>query len=159
MEAVMLIGIQASGKTTFYQQRFFATHVRISLDLLGTRERESAVLDTCLRIQQRFVIDNTNVTAAERARYILPSRAAKFRVIGYFFKPDRKAAFARNLSRTERERIPAAGFFGTLKRLEPPKRSEGFDHLYRVWILRPGEFGIEAWDAPSRAMDIAHRLP
>jgi hypothetical protein len=112
--------------------------VRISLDLLRTRERESALLDTCLRIQQRFVIDNTNVTAAERARYILPSRAAKFRVIGYFFEPDRKA---------------------TLKRLEPPRRSEGFDHLYRVWILRPGEFAMEAWDAPSAAMDIAHRLP
>ena len=60
MEAVVLIGIQASGKTTFYQQRFFATHVRISLDLLRTRE------------QQRFVVDNTNITAAERARYILP---------------------------------------------------------------------------------------
>jgi predicted kinase len=56
MEAVVLIGIQASGKTTFYQQRFFATHVRISLDLLRTRE------------QQRFVVDNTNITAAERAR-------------------------------------------------------------------------------------------
>jgi predicted kinase len=129
MEAVLLIGIQASGKTTFYQQRLFATHVRISLDLLRTRERERAMLETCLRIQQRFVVDNTNVTAAERARYILPSRAAGFRVIGYFFEPD-------------------------LKRLEAPKRSEGFDELFRVWILRPGEFGIEPWDPASRAIDI-----
>jgi len=159
MEAVLLIGIQASGKTTFYQQRFFATHVRISLDLLRTRERESAMVETCLRIQQRFVVDNTNVTAAERARYILPGRAAGFRVIGYFFEPERQAGFARNLSRPERERIPAAGFFGTLKRLEAPKRSEGFDELFRVWILRPGEFGIEAWDPLSHAIDIARRLP
>jgi predicted kinase len=99
MEAVLLIGIQASGKMTFYQQRFFATHVLVSLDLLHTRERESALVETCLRIQQRFVVDNTNVTAAERARYILPSRAAGFRIIVYFFEPERKAAFARNLSR------------------------------------------------------------
>jgi predicted kinase len=159
MEAVLLIGIQASGKTTFYQQRFFATHLRISLDLLRTRERERAMLETCLRIQQRFVVDNTNVTAAERARYILPSRAARFRVIGYFFEPERKAGFARNLARAEREQIPAAGFFGTLKRLEAPKRSEGFDELFRVWILRPGEFGIEPWDPASPAMDIARPLP
>jgi hypothetical protein len=139
MEAVVLIGIQASGKTTFYQQRFFATHVRISLDLLRTRERESALVETCVRIQQRFVVDNTNITAAERARYILPARAAGFRVIGYSFAP--------------------AGFFGTLKRLETPKRSEGFDQLYRVWIARPGEFSLEAWEAAPRAMDIGRGLP
>jgi predicted kinase len=30
MEAVILVGIQASGKSTFYAQRFFDTHVRIS---------------------------------------------------------------------------------------------------------------------------------
>jgi predicted kinase len=29
MEAVLFIGIQASGKTTFYRERFFDTHVRI----------------------------------------------------------------------------------------------------------------------------------
>ena len=139
MEAVLLIGIQASGKTTFYQQRFFATHVRISLDLLRTREGESALVETCLRMQQRFVVDNANATAAERARYILPSRAAGFRVIGYFFEPGRKPA--------------------NLKRLEPPKRSEGFDELYRVWISRPGEFSLDALDPAARAMDIAPPLP
>jgi hypothetical protein len=139
MEAVLLIGIQASGKTTFYQQRFFATHVRISLDLLRTRERESALVETCVRMQQRFVVDDSNATAAERARYILPSRAAGFRVIGYFFESDRKPA--------------------TLKRLEPPKRSEGFDELNRVWISRPGEFSLDTLDPAARAIDIAPRLP
>jgi predicted kinase len=36
MEAIILIGIQASGKSTFFQQQFFATHVRINLDSLKT---------------------------------------------------------------------------------------------------------------------------
>ena len=49
MEAVILIGIQGSGKTTFYRQRFFETNVRISLDLVKTRRREQALLDVCLR--------------------------------------------------------------------------------------------------------------
>ncbi len=31
MTAIILIGIPASGKSTFYRQRFFFTHVRISL--------------------------------------------------------------------------------------------------------------------------------
>lgn len=146
MEAVLLIGIQASGKTTFYRRRFFDTHVRISLDLMRTRERERQMLESCLRIQQRFVIDNTNATAADRARYIAPSRNAGFRVIGYFFEPDAKRAFERNKGRPEAERIPPAGLFGTLKRLERPSLAEGFDELYRVSLAQAGEFRIDAWN-------------
>ncbi|MEL6944740.1 MAG: ATP-binding protein, partial [Bacteroidota bacterium] len=36
MQAILFIGIQASGKSTFYKERFFNTHVRISMDLLNT---------------------------------------------------------------------------------------------------------------------------
>jgi hypothetical protein len=67
MEAVIFTGIQASGKTTFYLQHFFRTHLHISLDVLKTRRREQAVLLACLQVGQRFVVDNTSVTAAERA--------------------------------------------------------------------------------------------
>ena len=34
MEAIIFTGIQATGKSTFYKQNFFNSHVRISLDLL-----------------------------------------------------------------------------------------------------------------------------
>lgn len=34
MEGILFIGIQASGKSTFYKERFFNSHLRISLDLL-----------------------------------------------------------------------------------------------------------------------------
>ena len=40
METVILVGIPGSGKTTFYRERFFETHVRISLDMLRMRDRE-----------------------------------------------------------------------------------------------------------------------
>ncbi|MCB9352743.1 MAG: ATP-binding protein, partial [Lewinellaceae bacterium] len=32
MEGILFIGIQASGKSTFYKERFFNSHLRISLD-------------------------------------------------------------------------------------------------------------------------------
>ena len=35
MEAVIFIGLQASGKSTFYRQRFFRTHVRTNMDMLS----------------------------------------------------------------------------------------------------------------------------
>ena len=82
MEAIIFCGIQASGKTTFYKENFFKTHVRISLDLLNTRRKEDIFLRTCLQTQQRFVIDNTNPTKKERLPYIEKAKAFKFIGLG-----------------------------------------------------------------------------
>lgn len=142
MEMILFTGIQASGKTSFYLQRFFDTHVRISMDLLRTRHREYLFMQTCLRSQQRFVVDNTNPTRIERARYIEAARAARFRVIGYFFEPEPALCWERNQARGDRHRVPAAGLFGTLKRLERPMMDEGFDALYRVQA-QDGRFDID----------------
>ena len=107
MEAVILSGIQASGKTTFYRERFFDTHVRISLDMLRTRNRERILLAACLAAQQPFVIDNTNPTASDRVRYLAPAKTAGFRTVGYFFRTDLKPALARNAKRADKKPIPA----------------------------------------------------
>ncbi len=56
MEEVIFCGIQASGKTTFYRERFFDTHVRISLDLLRTRRREQLLLEEGFRRVYRVEI-------------------------------------------------------------------------------------------------------
>ncbi|HYD62044.1 MAG TPA: AAA family ATPase [Noviherbaspirillum sp.] len=132
MEILLFIGIQASGKTTFYLRHFFETHVRISMDLLKSRHRELLFIQTCLASGQRFVVDNTNPTLEERARYISLAKRARFRVTGYFFEPDPAASSERNELRTKKHRIPPAGLFGTLKRLERPGFDEGFDELFRV---------------------------
>src|SRR5262245_36568624 len=83
MEAVILCGAQGSGKTTLYRDRFLETHARVSMDLLRTRAREARFLQLCLETRMPFVVDNTNPSTADRARYIEPARAAGFRVIGY----------------------------------------------------------------------------
>ncbi len=36
-EVVILVGMQGSGKSTFFKQRFVDTHSRINLDMLQTR--------------------------------------------------------------------------------------------------------------------------
>lgn len=150
MELILLIGIQGAGKSTFYSARFFQTHVRLSLDLLKTRNREQRLLESCLALRQRVVIDNTNVTAAGRARYILPARAAGFRVAGYFFEPDAKGSLERNNRREGKLRVPPAALFGTLKRLERPAPEEGFDELFLVRLSPSGEFHVEAW-SPAKS--------
>ena len=39
-ECIIFVGIQGSGKSTFYKENFFKTHVRINLDMLKSRNRE-----------------------------------------------------------------------------------------------------------------------
>src|SRR5689334_1064942 len=101
MEAVIFTGIQASGKSSFYRERFFDTHVRINLDMLKTRRREDRLLLACLETQQSFVVDNTNPTVEERAKYIAPARAGGFRVVGYYFQSDVGACIRRNSTRAD----------------------------------------------------------
>jgi predicted kinase len=145
MHAVIFCGSQATGKSSFYRERFFRTHVRLSLDLLRTRHRERLLLQACLSARQPFVIDNTNPTRGDRARYVEAARAAGFRVSGYFFDSTVEAALRRNAARPPSERVPIAGIRGTFKRLEAPTRAEGFDELFRVTIGDNGEFLVREW--------------
>jgi predicted kinase len=141
-EAVLLIGIPGSGKTTFYRERFFNTHVRLSLDLLKTRERESALLRACLSVWQSFVVDNTDVMVEERSPYIAAARAAGFRVTGYFFQANVRRSIALNKKREAGKAIPVYGVLRAYKRLVPPGRSEGFDALFLVDFGKDNEFVV-----------------
>jgi predicted kinase len=143
MEAVVLCGVQGSGKTTLYRERFLDTHVRVSMDLLRTRAREEAFLNLCLETQQRFVVDNTNPTAADRRRYVEPARTAGFKVIGYLVEVDAAEALARNDERAGRQRVPAAGVMGTARRLIRPTPEEGFDELWHATAAPGGGWRIE----------------
>jgi predicted kinase len=146
--AVVLCGIQGSGKTTFYVRRFLHTHVRISLDLLRTRHREAVFLRACLDTRQPFVVDKTNATPEERRRYVEPARAAGFRVEAYWLDATAREAIARNAGRPDGRRIPVAGVLGTRKRLRPPTAEEGFAAVWRVTVGDDGEFRVDPADEP-----------
>lgn len=145
MEAVIFIGIQGTGKSSFYQERFFHTHVRINSDMLRTKHRLRLLFNACLEARQQLVLDNTNVTKEVRAEFIAQSKAAGFRVVGYYFRSDIASALARNSERVHPARIPDRGVLGTYKKLEIPQRAEGFDALYYVQIDPAGKFRVEEW--------------
>jgi predicted kinase len=144
MEAVIFIGVQGSGKSTFYRERFFDTHLRINLDTLRTRRRESLILQACLAAGQRFVVDNTNSLRTDRVRYIGPSRAAGFRVVAYFFRVSLQDAIQRNNRRLSRQRVPGAAVASTFKKLQEPTLDEGFDKIYTVELTAEDHFAVTA---------------
>lgn len=142
MNAVLFIGLQAAGKSTFFNRRFALTHVRISLDVLKTRVREAAAIQTALQQRRELVIDNTNPTAQDRQKYIQLAKSAGYRVIGYFFEPDIQGSLRRNAVRPVKERVPIPGLFRTRKLLQAPSLAEGFDELFTVRLNSDGDFEI-----------------
>lgn len=150
MEAVIFVGLQGSGKSTFYKERFFDTHLRISLDMLKTRHREKRFLTTCVETGQRFVVDNTNPTPAERAVYRRAAKDAGFRVVGYYFQSRVEDCKLRNEQRPTDRQVPLRGLLGTAGRMELPSLEEGFDELYYVRIEESGGFVVLGWQDEVR---------
>jgi tRNA uridine 5-carbamoylmethylation protein Kti12 len=145
MEAVLFIGIQGSGKTTFYRERLFDTHVRLSRDMLKTRNRELLLVRACLAARQAFVVDDTNASASTRAESIEAARGAGFRVVGYYFRTPLRTAFARNRRRPPGQVIPVPGVLATFKRFQPPVWAEGFDELRVVEVSGEHEISVRPW--------------
>ncbi|WP_254082810.1 AAA family ATPase [Dawidia cretensis] len=141
----MFVGIPASGKSTFYKERFFHSHMRVSLDLFNTRNKENKFLKLAFLLHQRVVIDNTNVAKVDRAPYIGQARANRYTVIGYYFESNLADCLERNERRSRNEKINRVGVIAKLKNLEPPKLQEGFDELYAVQ-LGGSEFIIKPYD-------------
>ena len=57
--AIIFIGIQASGKSTFYHNNF-SEFVHVNLDTLCTRNKENKLLNECIANERSFVVDNSS---------------------------------------------------------------------------------------------------
>ena len=149
MQAVIFMGLPGSGKSSFYKERFFSTHIRISLDLMKTRHRERRFMDLCLATDQRFVIDNTNPTRLDRSKYIEAAKAKRFSIVGYYFQSKVEDCLRRNAGRPHAERVPEVAIFSAAKKFELPSLSDGFEQLFYV-RLENGRFVVEEWQNEVR---------
>ena len=130
---VIFTGIPASGKSTFYKEFFFNSHIRISLDLLNTRNKEGKLLQYCFETQSKVVIDNTNVTKESRKKYIEYALHNKYKVIGYYFDSSVQDCLERNKNR--KDSINEIGIKTKYKELEKPLFEEGFNTIFMVKML------------------------
>jgi predicted kinase len=142
VELVILTGLQAAGKTTFYRERFAATHVHVSKDAWPNarkkEERQRRLVEEHLRAGRSVVIDNTNPTPSERLPLIAIGRAAGAHVTSYAFVASVQEVLPRNARREGRARIADAGIFTVAKRLVPPAPEEGFDARFTVRLTELG---------------------
>lgn len=132
MEAIILMGLPGSGKSTFYERHFASTHLRISRDIAATRPRELRLLKECLARRMDFVVDNTNLTTEQRKPFVDAARAAGYKVTGYLFLTDIKECLARNARRLGKAKVPVPGVYRARKQMQLPAYEEGFDAIYEV---------------------------
>lgn len=143
-QAVILIGIPASGKSTFCK-RFFGEsqgYVRINRDSLGNKAAVSTRLWQCLTARRSFVLDNTQVSREDRARSIALASAAGYEVCGYYMAARAEDCLLRNALRSGAARVPDAAIFSMAARLELPTHAEGFDRIFHVSWAEDGGYHI-----------------
>jgi predicted kinase len=149
MEMVILIGLQGSGKSTFYRQRFAGTHALVSKDLLRNNRkparRQRQLIEEALQAGRSLVVDNTNPTREDRAELVRLGRQHGATVLGYYFEARVRQSLARNALREGRARVPDVAIFATMKKLVRPSYEEGFDRLFYVRTIGDMHFGVSDW--------------
>jgi predicted kinase len=149
MELIIFVGLQASGKSTFFRERFAATHEHVSKDLFrnnrNPNRRQAQLITAALEQGSLVVVDNTNPTVEDRLTLIELGRRFGVRIIGYYFESDTRGSVRRNRRRTGTERVPDVAIFATAKRLVVPSYSEGFDELFSVHITDDSTFEVRPY--------------
>jgi predicted kinase len=144
-ELIIFIGLPAAGKTSFYRQRFAATHAHVSKDLMpraarDKHDRQMEQIDRALAIGVPVVVDNTNPRVADRAALVALARRHGARAVAYYFEPKVGDSIRRNAERNPA--VPKVAIFTTAKRLEPPSFEEGFDEIHDVRAAGDGAFTV-----------------
>ena len=132
-ELVILVGLPASGKSTYYYAHFAGTHEHVSKDLMpNARDRETrqrTLIEKALAAGKSVVVDNTNPSPAIRAPLIEIGRRQGARVIAIYFPTEVRTAIMRNRGREGNAKVPNVAIFTTQKKLVPPAVEEGFDEV------------------------------
>jgi predicted kinase len=154
MELVIFVGLQASGKTSFYQARFARTHELVSKDRMPNNRnptrRQLVLVEEALRAGRSVLVDNTNARAADRLPLVVLGHALGARVVGYYFESHIEDCLERNRQRAGKARVPDVALYATRKRLEAPSCAEGFDALYFV-RMGAGGWEVTGWEDDSAA--------
>jgi predicted kinase len=149
LELVVFVGLQGSGKSSFYRARFAGTHDLVSKDLFphnrNPARRQQQLIEEALSAGRSVVVDNTNPTVQERAELIALARSFGAAVLGYYFESRLADCLERNRGRQGKERVPDVALYATRKRLCRPSLAEDFDRLAYVRLLGEGQFAVLNW--------------
>lgn len=147
MELVIFIGLQASGKSTFFCQYLAATHELVSKDLMRNNKnrarRQAQLVEASLQAGRSIAVDNTNPTIEERASLIELGKRYDAHILGYYFQSKVKDCLERNQQRSGKARVPDIAIYATIKKLVRPTYAEGFHQLFYVRMVGYSAFQVQ----------------
>ena len=147
----VLVGLQASGKTTFCRDVLGERYVQVSKDHFpnarNRQRRQLRLVREALAASRDVVIDNTNPSPAEWQPLIETARNCGAGAVAYWFPPDLTGSRARNAARAGRARVPETGVMSTVPRLRQPGPADGFDSVLAV--RSGGSGGSEVSPCPA----------
>jgi len=149
MEVILFIGLQATGKSSFYREHFKKTHELVSKDQFPSARRpqvrQMRMLKEALGAGRSVVVDNTNATREDRAVLIEAAKGHGAMVTGYYFESKVEESLRRNQAREGRSRVPEVAIYSTIKVLARPALKEGFDRLFHVRLAAESGFAVTDW--------------
>ncbi|WP_189856783.1 ATP-binding protein [Streptomyces poonensis] len=147
VDVAVLVGLQASGKSTFYGQCLSGRYGLVSKDLFprGARNkqrRQMRLVEEHLAAGRSVAVDNTNPSPREWAPLVDLAHAYGATATAYWFPPDVSGSLRRNAAREGRDRVPDVGVLATLEQLREPSPADGFDVVRKVCFDGRGGFEV-----------------
>jgi O-acetyl-ADP-ribose deacetylase (regulator of RNase III) len=119
---VIFVGLQGSGKSTFYRTHFADSHVLVSRDSFPNNRnparRQRQLIEEALGAGRSVIVDNTNPTLEDRAELISLARAFGATVVAYYFESRLADCLERNRQRPGKASVPVVALYATRKRVQ-----------------------------------------
>lgn len=112
-------------------------------------ERQAEKAAELLRSGTNVVIDNTNISRAQRAALLTVARECRARVTAYYFDVSRDDCLVRNATRIGKACVPEFVIGMIDGQLELPTYAEGFDALLRVVLAPNGAPVVRVWNSDA----------
>ena len=124
----VLVGLQASEKTTFCRDVLGERCVQVSKDRFPNArncQQRQLLVREALAAGLDIVIDNMNPSSAEWQPLVETARNCGAGEVAYWFPPDLMGSLPRNAARAGRARVPETGVMSTVSGPRQPGRAAG----------------------------------
>jgi predicted kinase len=136
VELIVFVGLQASGKSSFFRERFAGTYQLVSKDLFphnrNKNRRQEQLLHAALSAGSSVVVDNTNPRPEDRRPLVRLGHEHGAKVLSCYFEASVRGCLRRNEMREGKARVPDVAIYATAKKLVAPSTEEGFDEFICV---------------------------
>ena len=135
-EIIMMVGLPASGKSTFVK-KYFGEYTYINQDILKTKKKCIDNTIKALKNNDNVIIDNTNVDIQTRKEYIELAKQYNYFIRCFVIDVDINLAKHLNkvryrLTRNSNKNIPDIAYNVLSKKYKSPSMDEGFTEVINI---------------------------